>query len=226
MPSLNGDAKKLTVHWNKPLVNYLGEEFNASATMTVELTGDGILLGLSIANSTRYRIGEVFFPLIGGIQGRGAAPEQLKTTQLVRPAGGQGVSATDIFRVFVNMSDFGDEGPEQYYAYPGELREPWMEFFAPKLNRSVYFGSARPGKPPEGAAAGTGAQQLGHGARRRQLAAPSELKGAPVGVSVCFADVIGAPAGKAYEATPMLISFHDGDWRQAKNIFMRRKETQ
>ena len=71
LSSVETDARKLTLHWSKPLVNYLGETFDASAAMGIELTGDGVLFRLRIHNATRYPIGEVFFPLIGGVQGIG-----------------------------------------------------------------------------------------------------------------------------------------------------------
>ena len=38
LSSFDASAKKLTLHWNKPLVNYLGEKFDASAAMGIELT--------------------------------------------------------------------------------------------------------------------------------------------------------------------------------------------
>ena len=54
---------------------------------------------------------------------------------------------------------------------------------------------------------------------------PGELKGQPVGVSVCFVDIANAPANKAYEASPVLISFHDGDWHEGKKIYENWKHS-
>ena len=118
LSSVEAGAKKLTLHWNKPLVNYLGETFDASAAMGIELTGEGVLFTLSIDNPTRYPIGEVFFPLIGGLQGIGKTAEQLKATQFIRPTAANAVVGADIFRVFANMSWLGDQGPEQFCSYP------------------------------------------------------------------------------------------------------------
>ncbi len=53
---------------------------------------------------------------------------------------------------------------------------------------------------------------------------PSELQGQPVGVSVCFVDFANSPAYKTYEAAPVLISFHDGDWHEAKRIYQKWKD--
>jgi hypothetical protein len=216
------DAKKITLHWSKPLVNYLGEKCDVSAAMGIELAQDGVLLTLKIDNSTRYPIGEVFFPIIGGIQGIGKTGEQLKATQFVRPTAADAVATADIFRVFANMWWLGDHGPEQFHACPKDLS--WIEFSTPQLNRSIYVGA--------------------HDAANRSLVfrlellpgssgtlredgnwpRPSELNGLPVGVSLCFADFPNAPAGKSYEAAPVLISFHDGDWHESQKLFKKRKD--
>ncbi len=52
---------------------------------------------------------------------------------------------------------------------------------------------------------------------------PSELRGQPVGVSVCFVDFPNAPANKTYEAAPVLVSFHDGGWHEAQTIYEKWK---
>jgi hypothetical protein len=222
LSSLKTDGKKLTLDWNGPLVNYLGEKYNVSATMGIELIREGILFTLTIDNSTRYEIGEVFFPLIGGLQGYGMADEQLKATQFILPTAADAASTADIFRVFNNMSWLGDQGPEQFYRYPKDIRTPWMEFFAPKLNRSVYIGvHGKPDRPPVlrleliPSNANT-VREDGNWPR------PGELKGAPVGVSLCFADFANAPARKTHRASPVLISFHDGDWHGARRIVSPR----
>ena len=142
LSSFEAGAQKLTLHWNKPLTNYLGKKFAVAATMGIELAGDGVLFTLKIDNATRYQIGEVFFPVIGGVQGVGQTRRKLKATQFVRPTSADAVSTADIFRVFANMSWLGNQGPEQFYACPKDLS--WMEFSTPKRNRSVYVGSQDP----------------------------------------------------------------------------------
>ncbi len=224
LSSFDVSDKKLTLHWDKPLVNYLGEKFDASATMGVELAEPGILLHLTIDNPMPYQIGEVFFPLVGGIQGIGRTVADLKATQLIRPTGADSVSSADIFRVFGNMSAFGDQGPEQFYAYPKDLPELWMEFCIRKRNRSVYLGAQGPANRPHALWLELVPSSSGTVREDGNWPRPEELQGLPVGVSVCLVDFASAPARKTYEAAPVLISFHDGDWHQAKRIYQRWKD--
>jgi len=226
LSSFETAAKKLTLHWGKPLSNYLGEKFDASAAMEIELTENGVLVSLAIDNSTPYRIGEVFFPLIGGIHGFGKAGLQLKTTELVRPVNENAVATDTIFRIFNSMPAgmaLGDQGPEQFYSYPKGGRS-WMELFAPKLNRSIRIGVHEPVDRAivlrlelVPGSSGT-VREDGNWPR------PDELRSQPVGVSACFVDFADAPARKVYKAPPVLISVHDGDWHEAKRILEKTKE--
>lgn len=64
--SLTG--KQLTLRWNGPLRNYLGEAYKAAATMTIELTDAGVVFGMHIQNGTTYPVGETYFPVLGGFR--------------------------------------------------------------------------------------------------------------------------------------------------------------
>ena len=216
LSSSKAGAKKLTLDWNKPLVNYLGEKYDVSATMGIELVSEGILLTLTIDNAARYQIGEVFFPLIGGIQGVGQTGMQLKSTELIRPTSMDAAVSADIFRVFNSMSSLGDQGPEQFYSYPKEVETPWMELLAPNLNRSVCIGLHDKAKRPAVLRLELTPSNSGTVREDGNWPRPSELKGLPVGVNLCFADFPNAPSRKTYRAPPVLISFHNGDWREAK----------
>lgn len=213
-------AKKLTLHYERPLTNYLGQKFEVQATMGIELTADGILFSLAINNATPYPIGEVFFPLIGGIQGFGKTGLQIKTSELVRPASADTAATADIFRVFSNMSWLGDQGPEQFYSYPKD-GEQWAEFYSPRLNRSVYFGVQGKSKRPMTLrlemipGISNTVREDGNWPR------PNELRDEPVGVSATFADFANAPTKKIYEAPSVLLSFHDGDWHEGQKIFQK-----
>jgi hypothetical protein len=224
LSSFDAGANQLTLRWDKPLTNYLGEKYDAAAAMDVQLTPDGILFRLRITNATAYPIGEVFFPLIGGLQGLGASGAEMKATQFIRPAKGDTVVSDPIFRVFTNMpqSWLGDQGPEQFYACPsGEMPAAWMELFAPQRKRSVYMGAHDPGKRPVvlrlELLPGNSQTVREDGNWPR----PRELNGLPAGVIACFAHFANSPAGKTYEAPPVLIAVHDGDWHEAQKIYKK-----
>jgi hypothetical protein len=218
------DGNHLTLRWDGPLRNYLGEPFDASVTMTIELRDQGVCFSLKIDNSTRYAVGETYFPTLGGLEGLGATKGQLQTTEMIRPAGapaagqkGQGAVAgvqefttAAIFKVFNNMSWLGDQGPEQFYACPETQPKPWVGFYAPKVSRSVLIGACNPAHRELylrleliPATSGT-PRDDGNWPR------PSELQGAPVGVELSFVDVKGGSVGRSYEAAPVFLRFLDG----------------
>jgi hypothetical protein len=222
LSSSKAGARALTLYWNRPLTNYLGEKYDVSATMGVALSKEGVLLTLTIDNSTRFQIGEVFFPVIGGVQGIGKTDEQLKATRLVLPTAANAASAHGIFRVFTNVNWLGDQGPEQFYVYPQDVPAPWMELFATKPDRSVRIGvhgkhDRQPVMRLELIPSNSNTvREDGNWPR------PNELKGEPVGVSMCLVDFANAPPKKTYRAPPVLISFHDGDWHAAKETASAR----
>jgi hypothetical protein len=218
------DGKRLTLSWDGPLRNYLLEPFAVAVIMTIELRDQGVWFGLKINNSTSYAVGETYFPVLGGIQGFGTTKGQLQATEMVRPAAapapgqqpletttaGHLFTTSPIFKVFSNMSWLGDQGPEQFYAYPETQARPWVGFFAPKASRSVLIGARDPADRGlylrlELIPASSGTPRDDGNWPR-----PSELRGAPVGVELSFVDVKGGQVGKSYEAAPVFLRFLDG----------------
>jgi hypothetical protein len=217
------DGNHLTLRWDGPLRNYRREPFDVSVTMTVELRDQGVWFGLKIDNSTRYAVGENYFPVLGGIQGLGTTRGQLQATEMVRPSGapapgpkgkapaevGPEFTTATIFKVFNNMSWLGDQGPEQFYAYPETQSKPWVGFYAPKASRSVLIGARDPAD--RGLYLRLELIPANSGTPRDDGNWPrlSELRGAPVGVELSFVDVKGGPVGKSYEAAPIFLRFLD-----------------
>ena len=89
------------------------------------------------------------------------------------------------------------------------------------MNRSVYLGAHDPASRAKTLRLELVPSNSGTTREDGNWPRPSELGGLPVGVSVCFADFPNAPAGKSYNAAPVLISFHDGDWHEAKKIYRK-----
>jgi hypothetical protein len=53
--------------------------------------------------------------------------------------------------------------------------------------------------------------------------APFRLR-LPVGVEFSFVDCAGGAVGKDYQATPVLVKFHDANQKEAKSIYKQWKD--
>ena len=217
------DGNRLTLRWDGPLHNYLGEAFPVAASMTIELRDGGVQFDFRISNRSQLPVGETYFPALGGIQGLGKTAGQLKATQLMRPSGrkrpvaaGQPApepltcAAATIFQVFGNMAPFGDQGPEQFYAYPDPQPQPWVGFTAPKMRRSAIIGVRDPRDRNLVARLMLSPSSSGSTRDDGNWPRPEELNGLPVGVEFSFVDTVGGPAGQNYSAAPVFLQFLDG----------------
>jgi hypothetical protein len=52
---------------------------------------------------------------------------------------------------------------------------------------------------------------------------PDELRGLPVGVEFNFVDCNGGKPGKNYQAVPVVVRFHDGEWQNTQKIEKEEK---
>jgi len=210
-------GQTLTLLWRRPLKTRTGEKYDVAATMGIAMDGEAIRFTLRIENHTPHQLGEVFFPVLGGVTGLGNRYRDLKSTRLVRPAGA-GIATADIFFLFTNLSGLGDQGPEQFFLYPRDLPEPWLELYSPRLRRSLYLGSRDradrsmvlhlemlPGNAET-------PRWDGNWPRRE------ELNGLPAGVLISLVHFASHPPGKTYEAAPVVLQVHDGDWQQGRQI--------
>ena len=218
LSSFNVQERTLTLRWQQPLKSRTGEEYDVAATMGIELEGEAIRFTLQIENRTPYKIGEVFFPILGGVMGLGSTHRELKSTRLVRPTG-TGAVSSDIFFLFANSSGLGDQGPEQFYHYPKDLPEPWMELHNSGLRRSVYLGSHDRADRSQvlhlEMLPGNAETPRWDGNWPR----PEELYGLPAGVLISFVEFANHPPDKTYEAASVVLEAHDGDWQEGQRIY-------
>ncbi len=217
------DGPRLRLRWDGPLKNYLGEKYNVSVVETIELTTGGLLFNLDIENSSPCPVGEVYFPVLGGLQGLGRTRGQVKATQMVRPAAGGGPATTDLFRAFTSFSWLGDHGPEQFYACPKDQPEPWVGFDGTKIGRSVCLGALEASNRTlvirlelRPASSGT-LRDDGNWPRLE------ELRGLPAGVELSFVDIANCPAPRAYHASPVFLEFLRGGTQEMGDAFARWK---
>jgi hypothetical protein len=52
---------------------------------------------------------------------------------------------------------------------------------------------------------------------------PEELNGLPAGLLISFVDFAYFPPGKTYEAAPVILQFHKGDWQEGQRIYWKWK---
>ena len=143
LDSFNLSDGKLTLTWKDPH-NKAGQKFDVTVVMGIELAGEGVRFTLKVENRTPYKIGEVFYPILGGVTGLGDTYKDLKSTRLVRPAGNS-FASSDIFFLFTTFSFLGDQGSEQFFGYPKGSADLWMELAAGGIcNRSLYLGATIP----------------------------------------------------------------------------------
>ena len=240
------EDRRLTLRWNGPLRNYLGEECRADVTMIIELRHPGVLFRLQVDNHTACSVGEVYFPVIGGIRGLGTTQGQLKATRMIRPTGTAPLpnSATnaapvtfvsaDIFRIFDNMSWLGDQGPEQFFVYPAEYQapkvdgapkiqnqpEPWIGFHSPKTGRSALISALDPARRRLYLRLELVPASSGTPRDDGNWPRPEELHGVPVGVEFSFVDIAERPAAQGYEAAPVFLQFVNGGEAEMQKAYL------
>lgn len=207
------DGDSLNLKWDGPLESVFDEEYDASVSMRIALEGKDIIFSLHIDNRTALEIGEVYYPILGGMQGLGSTQAEIKDTVMALPSSA-GLQSARPFHTFQNMSPFGTLYPEQFHRYPDVLSMPWLDLYSPQLRRGVYFGAHDPVARNK-----TLHLQLLPGAASQRADGnwprPDELKGAPSGVRLCLVHIPYYPAGQPFEASPVVLRFHDGDWHAA-----------
>jgi len=216
LSSIEQDGRRVVLRWDN-VRSWYGETREASVVMTIELVGEAVALTLRIENRSPYPIGEVDFPVLGGLRGLGRKPGERRSTLFARPTADQ-VATAEIFTVFANFSPLGPVGAEQFYAYPKDWAAPWAGLCLPSARRSVYLGTRGP-------VTGERALHLellpGNSGTTRwdgNWPRPEELKGLPAGVTLSITDFPNQPAGRTYDFPPVVLQFHDGDWRDGQRI--------
>ncbi len=224
LTSCERSANSLRLKWAAPLKSVFGEEYDASVEMRIALEGEDIVFNLRIDNHTDLETGEVYYPILGGMQGLGRTPADLKETSMALPSGA-GLQSARPFHTFQNMSPFGTLYPEQYHRYPDVLSMPWLDLYSSRVRRGVYFGAHDPV-----ARNNILHLQLLPGAASQRADGnwprPEELKGAPSGVRMGLVQIPYQPAGQPFEASPVVVRFHDGDWHAAAAIYGQWADTQ
>jgi hypothetical protein len=122
----------LILRWDGPLSG-----FDLDVAMRIEFVDDAIHFRLNVANRTAYRVGEVWYPVLGGMLGLGSGEERLGTKALAPRQYDQWTA--DPYVTFGSDTDLGTPIPERHFRYPRRMSMPWAEQYHPALDRGLYF---------------------------------------------------------------------------------------
>jgi len=210
-------ANGMTLRWNGPLTNPRGD-FNLDVAMSIEFVKETIEFRLDVHNRTQYKVAEVWYPILGGIMGIGGGVDERKSTRAMVPSG-YSQWDTNMFTHFGRSYDLGTQVPEHSFSYPG-MSMPWAVLYNPQLKRGMYFAShdtvprfktvhfeMHPGN--------------GNGRPVSDWPRPEELNGLPMGVIANWVNFPYTEPGEAFESPPVVLQFHEGDWRQATKIYRK-----
>jgi hypothetical protein len=221
LSSVEQTSNSVTLRWAGPLKNADGTTFPLSAAMVVSLAGGGIEFRFDMTNNSPLKIMEVWYPLLGGIQGLAN-----RRATLVHIPWRQGEKDGDIFWNTRLPYELGNPFPEYLYPVePGKMPESWMDVYNKAPGRGFYFGLH----------AGNGGgrrilrieMQPGVGVSRQgdSWPRPDELTpDIPVGLTlgwVYFFDPKEAHAGNDFHGGTAVLRAHDGDWHAAANFYPR-----
>ena len=213
--SLNGTT--LTLEWGGPLTTVFGVFHDVGVEMTIALDGEQIAFDMTIDNRTDLEIGEVYYPIIGGTLGLGESRRERRDTTRTVPSGA-GSDSARVYHSFINMTPFGELYPEQVFVYPHTLSMPWMHLYAPMQNRGVYVGAHDPVRRVKTVQL-TLEPGIASSRADGNWPRPEELDGDPAGVSFNFVHMAYHPPGERFEATPVVMRFHDGDAADAARFY-------
>ncbi len=214
----------LDLVWQGPLRAENGRTWPVTVRMRISLDRDGLAFTLKVENRTMHELGEIAYPIIGGVTGLGATAMARKGTTLTVPAGAS-VQSSRPFHTFNSMSWLGIFGPEQHYPYPTNLSMPWAALTGG--GTTVYFGSHDPVARfkvlhLEMAPGVSGARSGGN------WPWPDELHGRPSGVRMSWVHIAYHPAKATFDGPPVYLRIHSdgiegcaryyGDWLKRSTI--------
>lgn len=207
----------LLLRWDGPLTARDGRRYPVSVSMRIGLEGDAVRFQTTVHNRSRFEVGEVYAPILGGLQGLGQGQVMRRATELVVPQGG-GYAASRPFHSFHSHAWLGIFGPEMFFAYPHALDAPWAALRLRPTGQLVYFACHDPVARLkvihlEMTPGVSGARSSGN------WPAPDELEGRPAGVRMSWTHLVYHPAGRDFETAPVVLRFLEGDISEATSYY-------
>ena len=206
------DRNTLALHWDGPLQNELGV-WDLAVTLRVECTDAGIRFRLRVENRTQHPVAEVWYTMLGGIQGFGPRPD----TESMIPQ--KGWSAGEhLFSRFPLSFQYGTPYPEFRCQYPFMMPMPWIDFHNRNLGRGLYCGCHDTEPRIKYLRL-----ELQPGVERRadeNWPQPEHLDpDEPLGLQLHWILLPWTAPGETFEAPPVVVQTHAGDWHQGAAIY-------
>ena len=220
LSAVKREADSLELTWRGPLTSVLGRKYDVDVVMRVALVEDRIAFTLAVDNWTDLEIGELFYPMLGGTIGLTPNSSEYyvdpRQTVMVVP-GRTGPQSALAFQNFANQSWLGILGPEQHYGYPDQLCMPWIDFYQKDMDRGLYIGAVDPITRYKVIHVemfpGSSGPRVGG-----NWPTPEELGDLPSGLRVSLVHMPYSPAHTRFEAAPVIVKAHAGDWRAAAHL--------
>ena len=220
LSSLQIDGRKLTLRWDGPLEELPRREVSTPRSPRPSSSRRRrAASACSIDNKTPYPVGETYFPIIGGIQGLGTTLRPAQGHRIRQADDRRSAATSDIFCTFANMSSFGDQGPEQFYAYPEAQPEPWVAFHSAKLGRSVYIGAHDPSDRKKVVRLELVPGSSGTTREDGNWPRPENSRACRSGSSSRSWTARRSPPASPTRPRPVFIKFHDGDWHESRKVY-------
>ena len=205
----------LRLHWPGPLQNERGR-FNLDVMIWVELVDAEIRFRCQVENRTKHRLAEVWYPVIGGLAGLGAARQRRHTKVLVPYLFSQW--SRDLFKHFGAGQCLGVFGAEYAFNYAREMSMPWTSLYNPVIKRGFYFAAHDQVRRCKSLAfslvPGNATNRVGD-----DWPTKSEAQGRPVGVRLSWTFFPYTKPGETFAGDPVVLRCHAGGWRQAAAIY-------
>lgn len=210
-----GGTTNIRLHWSGPLRNERGA-FDLDVTMWIELAGEEIRFRCGVKNGTKYKLAEVWYPILGGMTGIGSARDRKNTRVLVPYLFSQWTR--NLFHNFGTGQCLGIFGGEYSFNYAREMSMPWTSLYNPGRQRAVYFAAhdhvARCKSLTFGMTPGNATQRAGG-----DWPTSAEAKGLPVGVRMSWTFFPYTKPGETFDGAPIVLRCHSGGWKQAASMY-------
>jgi hypothetical protein len=215
--NVTASATAIELQWDGPLTNEHGT-FDLGVTLSIEIVDEQVQWRCRVNNRTEHQLTEVWYAMLRGMTGL-AEGEAGRDTEALVPIVNKHWSQP-IFRDFGNTrgQTLGVHTSEHNFCYPGLMAMPWISFFDRARNRGLYFAALE--ETPR--VKGINFQLEPSMAEFRSggnWPRPDEVGDAPLGLVMHWTHFPFTPPGETFESAPVVLQFHEGDWRRSAEIF-------